>query len=77
MMSFDRCEGKVTHRISLDSFPRPERYGAKMSDAMFLMMIVICISVNDIHSSKRFDKSNRLIGRSRYYHAEYNRNATW
>ncbi len=34
LLNFDRCEGKVTNRISLDSFPRPDRYGAKM-DAIF------------------------------------------
>jgi len=34
LMGFDRCEGKVTHRISLDSFPRPDGYGSKM-DAIF------------------------------------------
>ncbi len=35
LMGFDRCQGKVTRCISLDSFPRPsDGYGAKM-DAIF------------------------------------------
>ncbi len=34
IMGFDRCTGKVTEHLALDSFPRPNGFGAKM-DALF------------------------------------------
>lgn len=34
LFNFDRCEGKVIDRITIDSFPRPKEYGANM-DAIF------------------------------------------
>lgn len=75
MMSFDRCEGKVTHRISLDSFPRPERYGAKM-DAIFSKDDRY-LYISERYSLVRKDLTNQtglLVDQDTII--QYNRNAT-